>query len=394
MINLALNRPATQSSLSPWSAGSPEEDARIANNGDILSARYFHTGREENPWWQVDLEGAFLIKRIMIHNRLDQQDRLKNFTVFRSLNGRDWFKLFKKADKTDFTEFCVDIAADSLARFIRIRLDGDNYLHFRECQIFGEPADPFLEKNLLAEDARALAQRWAIPEGRKGHIAEVGDFYVFVDEGKYSTAIQNAIDSGGYEGPERKLVAEFLTPTDRVLEIGTAIGAVSMMAASIVGDPNVATFDANPEIVEDAKENFRRNGLQGINGNLGVLACRRNFEENTEIEFHISHNFWASRLGATSDTSDIVRTVKVPIRCLEQEISSHNANVLICDIEGGEVGLLSGADLSGIRLIIMETHYWAAGERETDAMVRELINQGFSIHLGASAGHVSVFRRH
>jgi len=67
--------------------------------------------------------------------------------------------------------------------------------------------------------------------------------------------------------------------------------------------------------------------------------------------------------------------------------------VLVCDIEGGEVELLMGADLSALRLIILETHYWAQGETATDAMVRELILSGFSIHLEASGWNVLALRR-
>jgi hypothetical protein len=61
MENLALNRPALQSSTSAWSVSARAEiDASVANNGDTLSNRYFHTGREHGPWWQVDLEGFHL----------------------------------------------------------------------------------------------------------------------------------------------------------------------------------------------------------------------------------------------------------------------------------------------------------------------------------------------
>jgi hypothetical protein len=81
------------------------------------------------------------------------------------------------------------------------------------------------------------------------------------------------------------------------------------------------------------------------------------------------------------------------VRSLEQEIAAHQANVLICDIEGGEVVLLTGADLSGIRMIIMETHRWAVGEALTDAMIRDLILQGFAVDLSASAGEILLFRR-
>jgi hypothetical protein len=58
------------------------------------------------------------------------------------------------------------------------------------------------------------------------------------------------------------------------------------------------------------------------------------------------------------------------------------------------VELLSRADLCGISLIILETHYWAADEVATDEMVRQLILSGFSIHLGMNYGDILALRRH
>ncbi len=394
MDNLALNRPATQSSTSRWSTNNKAEiDARVANNGDLLSPLWCHTGHEAYPWWQVDLGGLYLIERVDIHNRLDMKDRLRHFTLLRSHDGQDWIEIFKKTDDTPFAEFSAELNSDCLARFIRLRLDRVDVLHFRECQVFGKTATPDDQRRLLAEDARVIQARNMVPEGRHGHFSQIGGFRVFVDEDNYGASVQRALDSGRYEDRERKLASEFLRPGDRVIEAGTAVGVVSMTAASIVGPNNVVTFDANPDIVADARDNFYRNGLEGIRSNVGVLACRRNFKENSHVDFYIAKEFWASHLHANGGSQNIIKTVKVPVACLEHEIASHNANVLICDIEGGEVDLLTEADLSGIRLIIMETHYWAVGEAATDAMIRNLILQGLSFHLAASGGQISVLRR-
>jgi hypothetical protein len=99
-------------------------------------------------------------------------------------------------------------------------------------------------------------------------------------------------------------------------------------------------------------------------------------------------------LNASENAPGIVKTVQIPVFCLEDAIAAHKANVIICDIEGGEVELVRDADLSTIRLILMETHYRAAGEVATDAMISKLIADGFSLHLGYSGDHVIVLRRH
>lgn len=275
MINLALNKPALQSSISAWSNSRVvEEDARGANNGHISGQVGFHTDWEQEPWWQVDLEGEYLIRKVVIFNRQQEAHRLKHFSLLRSLDGRQWKRFFRKIDSTVFGEadvhpYIAEITGDRPARFVRVRLDGHGYLHFNECQVFGDALDPITRLRILDEEARAERERLAVPEGRNGHMADVGGFIVFVDTDRYAPTIVSALDNGSYEGRERQLIAGLIQPSDRVIEAGTAVGVVSMTAASIVGSENVLTFDANPDIVEDARENFRRNRLFGIKSLLG-----------------------------------------------------------------------------------------------------------------------------
>jgi len=238
-----------------------------------------------------------------------------------------------------------------------------------------------------------IRERAAAPPARRGRLVQLDEFSVFVDEDRYAPEIQAAIDEGYYERRERDLVRAFLRPDDRVIELGAGIGVVAMTVASIVGEDRVTTMDANPEILADARENFKRNGFAEIQTYSGLMRNRRAFAKDSVAAFHIDAVYWTSRLDASATTPGIVKVVEAPVYCLEDEIADLGANVLLCDIEGGEIDLLIDADLSGIRLLIMETHYWMAGEAATDALVSKLIRDGFAIHLGASGEHVSVFRR-
>ena len=91
-------------------------------------------------------------------------------------------------------------------------------------------------------------------------------------------------------------------------------------------------------------------------------------------------------MSASEDDEGISKKVQAPVFCLEDEIKVHRANVLICDIEGGEVDLIMQSDLTGISKIIIEIHYGWAGQRETDEMIRKLNSDGFSIQ-PALSGH-------
>ena len=225
---------------------------------------------------------------------------------------------------------------------------------------------------------------------RAGEIVAIDGFWVFVAD-DYGPKVKAALRAGSYEMRERELVPRFLKPADRVLELGTAIGIVAMSAAMIVGPQNIRTYDANSEMIADAKANFERNGLGAIDARVGLLANRRHFAPG-EVTFGVADEFWASRIPVEND-GGFVRHVVAPLVCLEDEIEAFGANVLICDIEGGEVELLRDADLTNLRLLILETHYWAKGEAATDAMMRELILSGFSLHLEASARGVLALRR-
>jgi SAM-dependent methyltransferase len=142
--DIALYKPATQSSVSEWSHRSTvEEDAGGANTGLIPPDYAFHTAIEFNPWWQVDLRDEYVVERLIIHNRKACADRFRNFSLLKSADGRHWDLMYQKADDLvvggpDNLPLEVRLSADGqLTRFVRVRLDDENCLHLRAVQVFG-----------------------------------------------------------------------------------------------------------------------------------------------------------------------------------------------------------------------------------------------------------------
>jgi len=383
--NLALRRPALQSSTSEWSADpSPAVDASIATSGDLDSSRYFHTGEELFPWWQVDLGRDCVIRRVDILNREDAPRRLTRFTLLGSLDGEIWLPL--QVVRTSAAQrYVLRLDPPRFARILRVRVDARAMLHFRQCLVFGRAGDTLEDRAAYA----AAALRRALPAGRRGEMARIDAFDVFIDR-TYAPEIKRSLRGGFYESRERNLIGRLLAPGNRVIEAGTAIGLVAMTAAAIVGPENVRTFDANPAMVADAEGNFARNGMS-IAARCGALVARARYVEGQRLAFQVSPSFWASRLGEESEGG--LGAIQITTFCLEDEIAEMRADALICDIEGGEVDLLTHADLTGLRLIIMETHTWAVGAARTDAMVRKLIIEGFSLDVDASGQGVLALRR-
>lgn len=408
--DLALDKPALQSSTSRWSSpNAAEADAAIATNGDIDSPICFHTDLEFQPWWQVDLLEAFLIEKLLIYNRSEFPKRLKRFLVTVSLSGarESWELIYRKDDdailgKDANVPFVIEPKTPCLGRFVRVQLLELGVLHFRECMIFGRRPTPEKEASLRRQMLDRLQRSGAQEEqkkaelfvGREGYLAQIGNHKIFVDTRNYSNPIIQSLSNATYEGRERQVIPATLRMDDRVVEIGTAIGVVTMLIASIVGAKNVVTYDANPSMVADARANFKFNHLEGITASLGVLRNKRQWKvTETEIDFFVSRDFWASRLTVANEGNDIDRVVRVPLLCLEEKIADHRANVLVCDIEGGEADLLLDADLSLLRLIIVETHYWASSRKRIDPMIRSLVERGFDINLDHTGGHIVVLDR-
>lgn len=84
-LNLALNRPAKQSSTSQWSH---PDDAQGAVDGNVSGGYGFHTASEPTPWWQVDLGAVRALTEIRIFNRRDCcSERARTLQVLLSNDG-------------------------------------------------------------------------------------------------------------------------------------------------------------------------------------------------------------------------------------------------------------------------------------------------------------------
>ncbi len=141
--NLALNKPAQQSSTSQWSHAN---DAQGAVDG-VKNGRYaFHTNHEANPWWQVDLQGVCLLAELRIFNRLDCcAERARTIRVLLSTDGTAWQQVYAHNGQTfggtDGKPLIVPLNGMP-ARFVRLQLNDTNWLHLDEVEISTGPGGP------------------------------------------------------------------------------------------------------------------------------------------------------------------------------------------------------------------------------------------------------------
>jgi len=172
-----------------------------------------------------------------------------------------------------------------------------------------------------------------------------------------------------YESQELELVREALVPEDRVLEGGAGIGFIGIACARICGQDSILSYEPNPAMKPVIEKNYALNGLRANLRNK-VLATTRG-----EVEFFFSEGVLSSSLvdrkhgGATM----------VPADAISDVIESFAPTVLVIDVEGAEIDLLRGCDLSGVGKIIIEMHPHVVGADKIEDLCAYLAENGFAI---------------
>ena len=146
--NIALGRPARQSSLFPWSASvSVEEDAAGLVSGTLTGGYQCHTDMEDGPWWQVDLGAGALVSEVRVHNRLDPATagRASSLSILASDNQALWTVLHERTGSEPFGGLdgrplvWQAHGRSVITRFLRVVLHGFTCLHFDQIEIYGVP---------------------------------------------------------------------------------------------------------------------------------------------------------------------------------------------------------------------------------------------------------------
>ncbi len=104
--NLAIGCQAMQSSTSVWSKQkNPAHDAVRAISGIVSGRAAFHTDKDIEPWWQVDLGRNRTVQEIRVFNRVDDMGvaaRNNRLIISASADGDAWQELYRRNSDTPF----------------------------------------------------------------------------------------------------------------------------------------------------------------------------------------------------------------------------------------------------------------------------------------------------
>src|SRR5664280_2249481 len=119
----------------------PSDDAAGGCDGVKDGGPGFHTEKQAQPWWQVDLGKSQPLARVVIWNRTECADRAARLQIKVSGDVRTWTTVYRHDGHTffGFTDnqpLTVQLT-NQAARFVRIQLPGNDYLHLDEVEVFG-----------------------------------------------------------------------------------------------------------------------------------------------------------------------------------------------------------------------------------------------------------------
>lgn len=125
----------------------------------------FHTDNNENPWWQVDLGQVEVVGRVVIWNRRDGAERASRIKVLLSDDGKAFREVYQH-DGTVFHGFTdkkplVVRLKQERARYVRLALPGQSYLHLDEVEVFG-PDNPKQNLALHRPANQISVSQWSV----------------------------------------------------------------------------------------------------------------------------------------------------------------------------------------------------------------------------------------
>jgi uncharacterized repeat protein (TIGR02059 family) len=151
-INVALGKTAAMAG-----GTNPAHPASLGTNGYITKQiindqdvpDYFESPANDDPWWQVDLGGSYLVSSIRVYNRADCcQENATGIILETSADGVTWENVDVSAEPFGGAYAAPYLRADlpeRKAAYVRVRLAGTGKtLALAEVQVYGVPAVPSL----------------------------------------------------------------------------------------------------------------------------------------------------------------------------------------------------------------------------------------------------------
>lgn len=221
-------------------------------------------------------------------------------------------------------------------------------------------------------------------------VFQLGEISLDIPPENLGTRVQLALERGSFERDEARALARHFTPHDRLLDLGSGTGYMACVAGHIAGGKAVTGVEALPDMVEVARANLLRNGIEGARVHWGAVVPESH--GSAHVRFGARKQFWASAILREGD-SRYRAALEVPALRLSNLLRETGATVLSCDIEGGELALFEIDLPDQLRLVIIEIHPKVYGDAGVAQVLDGLRRNDMVYCAKGSAGTTLVFRR-
>lgn len=220
----------------------------------------------------------------------------------------------------------------------------------------------------------------------------INEYIVHIPEHLMNDAIRKSVEAGRYEGRETFAVKRHIVAGDRVLELGSGVGYVSMQIASRIGGENLLTVEANPKMTPVVEKNLAANLIEGVTV-INAAVVPDSFAAD-HVTFHMTAAFWASSLNPVMAKKwKSTKSVDVPAVKIGELMQEHRPSVVMMDIEGGEQGLFDTPLPDHVRLVVIELHPRLYPEQVIKQIFDQMSASGLIYWPYGSHGQVVVFKR-
>lgn len=185
------------------------------------------------------------------------------------------------------------------------------------------------------------------------------NFTLHVPDRYYHSNLTQRFEKGTYEKEEISICSKYIKKDDNVLELGSCLGYIACSLSRICN--SIVSIEANPELKDSLELTKQVNNLNNVEFINGYLDVSKN-----EVDFQTYSNIVAGsadrqdlQINNVRGWGDTLKMYKVKTVLLEDIKNYNNINVLVIDIEGGELTFLEKFKTfieNNIRKICIELH--------------------------------------
>jgi len=193
-----------------------------------------------------------------------------------------------------------------------------------------------------------------------------------------------------YELKESDAALKTIKPDDRVIELGAGLGYMSTLIAAKLGVRHYRAFEANPRMIPYIQAVHEANGIETVEVVNAILGARKG-----SADFFIRGEFDASSLqdNLGDRHGGVVAVEKIDVLNIKSVFQDFAPTALVCDIEGAEAEVLPKADLSGLRIAVVELHPQWIGQEGVQAVFDAMHGAGLTYFPKTSNAKVVTFRK-